>query len=128
MLNGPNGISQINADFYNLKDLNPEFPDLNMYCVSSVFLVVVFFMIARVGKHINSKFFTSDQTLGMGLDPKEYGRFSLSSEKTSKSDLGLKYSMSDEEATKIIHYKPTTLNSSFMQKISTPNTPDLELR
>lgn len=56
MLNGPNGISQINADFYNLKDLNLKFPDLNMYCVSSVFLVVVFFMIARVGKHINSKF------------------------------------------------------------------------
>lgn len=117
LLNGPNGLSQINADFYNLRDLNLERPDLNLVGITAVFLVVLVFVITKIGKHINSKFVLSHSSLGNGYDPKEFLRLSFKSEKSNKSDLGLKYTMSDEEApkTRIIHYKPTPLNSSFMQ-------------
>jgi hypothetical protein len=97
LLNGPNGLSQLNADFYNLRDLNLELPDLNFLGVSAVFLVVLVFVITKIGKHINSNFFLLT-FLDNGYDPKEYGRFSSKSETSNKSDLGLKYTISDEEA------------------------------
>ena len=61
MANSPNGISQINADFYTLSDLKEYMPDASevgiplLFSISGLAFVALLFVLTKVYQKANSK-------------------------------------------------------------------------